>query len=130
MAYTPFGEFVRILRIKHHQVMGDMAKILGTSTPFLSAVENGKLSAVENGKKNVPAEWIERLADYYGLSPAERTQLETSAEESRLQYKIIPGNAGTNQRRAALQFARSFDEMDDETALKILELLRNKEDID
>ena len=77
MAYTPFGEFVRILRIKHHQVMGDMAKILGTSTPFLSAVENGK-----------------------------------------------------NQRRAALQFARSFDEMDDETALKILELLRNKEDID
>ena len=40
MAYTPFGEFVRILRIKHHQVMGDMAKILGTSTPFLSAVEN------------------------------------------------------------------------------------------
>lgn len=59
---------------------------------------------VQNGKKNVPAEWIERLADYYGLSPAERTQLETSAEESRLQYKIIPGNAGTNQRRAALQF--------------------------
>ena len=97
MTYTPFGEFVRILRIKHHQVMGDMAKILGTSTPFLSAVENGK--------KNVPAEWIERLADYYGLSPAERTQLETSAEESRLQ-------------------------MDDETALKILELLRNKEDTD
>ena len=122
MAYTPFGEFVRILRIKHHQVMGDMAKILGTSTPFLSGGETGK--------KNVPAEWIERLADYYGLSPAERTQLETSAEESRLQYKIIPGNAGTNQRRAALQFARSFDEMDDETALKILELLRNKEDID
>ena len=42
MGYTPFGEFVRILRIKHHQVMGDMAKILNTSTPFLSAVENGK----------------------------------------------------------------------------------------
>ena len=81
-------------------------------------------------KKNVPAEWIQRLTDYYGLSPEEKTQLETSVEESRLQYKIIPGNAGTNQRRAALQFARSFDEMDDETALKILELLRNKEDID
>ena len=122
MGYTPFGEFVRILRIKHHQVMGDMAKILGTSTPFLSAVENGK--------KNVPTEWIERLANYYGLSPEEKTQLETSAEESRLQYKIIPGNSGTNQRKAAFQFARSFDEMDDETALKILELLRNKEDTD
>lgn len=122
MAYTPFGEFVRILRIKHHQVMGDMAKILGTSTPFLSAVENGK--------KNVPAEWIKRLTDHYGLSPEERSQLETSVEESRLQYKIIPGNASTTQRRAALQFARSFDDMDDETALKILELLKNKEGTD
>ncbi len=120
MAYTPFGEFVRILRIKHHQVMGDMAKILGTSTPFLSAVENGK--------KNVPAEWIMKLTDYYQLSPQEKSELITSIEESKLQYKIVPANAGKNQRKAALQFARSFDEMDDETALKILELLRNKEE--
>lgn len=119
MAYTPFGEFVRILRIKHHQVMGDMAKILGTSTPFLSAVENGK--------KNVPTEWIQKITDHYGLSPEERKQLETSAEESRLQCKIILRNAGTNQRRAALQFAMSFDKMDDETALKILDILKNKE---
>ncbi len=120
MSYTPFGEFVRILRIKHHQVMGDMAKMLGTSTPFLSAVENGK--------KNVPAEWVQRIADYYQLSSEEKNELEASVEESRLQYKIVPGNAGKNQRKAALQFARSFDEMDDETALKILELLRNKEE--
>jgi len=28
--YTKFGEFVRILRVKNHQVMGDMAKLLGT----------------------------------------------------------------------------------------------------
>lgn len=122
MAYTPFGEFVRILRIKHHQVMGDMAKVLGTSTPFLSAVENGK--------KNVPADWIQKLIVYYDLNPAEKKKLETAIEESRLQYKIFPGNAGINQRKAALQFARSFDEMDDETALKILELLRNKESDD
>ena len=27
MAYTPFGEFVRILRIKHHQVMEDFRYI-------------------------------------------------------------------------------------------------------
>ena len=53
MAYTSFGEYVRILRIKHHQVMGDMAKILGTTTPYLSAVENGR--------KNVPQEWIAKI---------------------------------------------------------------------
>lgn len=120
MAYTRFGEFVRILRIKHHQIMGDMAKVLNTSLPFLSAVENGK--------KNVPAEWIERLTVFYNLSVVERKELEEAVEESKTQYKLNVSLAGSNQRRAALQFARSFDSMDDETALKIMELLNKKGD--
>lgn len=120
MGYTPFGEFVRILRIKHHQVMGDMARVLNTSTPFLSAVENGK--------KNIPAEWIQRIIEHYQLSPEDQSKLREAVEESKLQYKIIPGKAGINKRKVAMQFARSFDEMDDETALKILDLLNNKED--
>ena len=122
MAYTPFREFVRILRIKHHQVMGDMATILRTSTPFLSAVENGK--------KNVPESWVDTIVDSYGLSASDRFELENAIKESRTQFKIISGNAGPIQRKAAIQFARSFDEMDDETALKILDLLKSKEDAD
>ncbi len=118
MSYTKFGEFVRVLRIKHHEVMGDMAKVLGASLPFLSAVENGK--------KNVPTEWIEKIVAHYDLTDAEKKELETAVEESRTQYKIVPINAGIQQRRAAMQFARSFDEMDDETATKILELLSKK----
>lgn len=118
MPYTEFGEFVRILRVKHHEVMGDLAEVLGTSLPFISAVENGK--------KNVPADWIEKLTEHYRLDFEERKKLEAAAEASRTQYKIISGNAGIKQRRAAMQFARSFDEMDDETATKILELLSKK----
>ena len=120
MSYTSFGEFVRILRIKHHEVMGDMAKVLWVKIPFLSAVENGK--------KNVPSDWVDKIAVHYGLSSSEQKQLQKSVDESRTQYKIIVGNAGIHQRKAALQFARSFDEMDDETATKILELLSKKED--
>ena len=120
MSYTSFGEFVRILRIKHHEVMGDMAKVLGVKIPFLSAVENGK--------KNVPSDWVDKIAVHYGLSSSEQKRLQKSVDESRTQYKIIVGNAGIHQRKAALQFARSFDEMDDETATKILELLSKKED--
>lgn len=118
MSYTKFGEFVRVLRIKHHEVMGDMAKVVGASLPFLSAVENGK--------KNVPTDWIEKIALHYNLTDIEKKELETAVEESRTQYKIVPVNAGIQQRRAAMQFARSFDEMDDETATKILELLSKK----
>lgn len=119
MAYTSFGEFVRILRIKHHEVMGDMANVLGASLPFLSAVENGR--------KNVPAEWIGKITEHYGLTKNEQQELEEAVEESKTQFKIVAGNAGNYQRKAALQFARSFDEMDDETAIKILELLSKKE---
>ncbi|MFC2658665.1 MAG: helix-turn-helix domain-containing protein [Segatella sp.] len=118
MAYTSFGEFMRILRIKHHEVMGDMAKVLGVSLPFLSAVENGK--------KNVPSDWLGKITEHYKLSETEQQNLKESVEESKTQYKIVAGKAGSNQRRAALQFARSFDEMDDETAIKILELLSKK----
>ncbi len=115
MSYTSFGEFVRILRIKHHEVMGDMAKTLGVRTPFLSAVENGK--------KNVPAEWADIISTHYQLSGDEQKDLQQAIDESRTVYKISANNASISQRRAALQFARSFDEMDDETAVKIMELL-------
>lgn len=118
MAYTSFGEFVRILRIKRHEVMGDMAKVLNVKVPFLSAVENGK--------KNVPSEWAEKIAMAYSLNDSEKDELYQAIEESRTQYKIPAINAGIVQRRAALQFARSFDEMDDETATKILNLLSQK----
>ena len=50
-------------------------------------------------------------------------------EESRTQYKIMAQNASVNQRRVAMQFARSFDDIDDETALKIMKLLKKKGDI-
>ena len=118
MSYTSFGEFMRILRVKNHEVMGDVAKMLGVKVPFLSAVENGK--------KNVPSEWIDKIIDHYSLNEDERLKLEEAIEESKTQYKIIMNDLGVNQRKVALQFARSFDGMDDETAIKILDLLKNR----
>lgn len=120
MTYTSFGEFVRILRIKHHEVMGDMAKMLEVKIPFLSAVENGR--------KNVPADWIDKIENHYGLTIKEKDELQKAVDESRTQYKIAIKDSGINQRRAAMQFARSFDELDDDTAIKILKLLKDKED--
>lgn len=102
MTYTRFGELVRILRVEHREVMGDLAIVLGVKVPFLSAVENGK--------KNVPADWIERIAVHYGLSATEKAELAEAAEESRTQYKINAERSGIPQRRAALSFARSFDQ--------------------
>lgn len=118
--YTKFGEFVRLLRIKNHEVMGDMANLLGTSTPFLSAVENGK--------KNVPKDWIDIISEHYGLTKEQHKELETAIEESRIQAKIDLTCSSNMQRKAALLFTRSFDDIDDETAERIIDLLNRKED--
>jgi transcriptional regulator with XRE-family HTH domain len=118
MAYTKFGEFMRILRIKHHEIMADIANLLGVSTPFLSAVENGK--------KNVPSEWFAVIVKHYNLDEKEQAELREAVENSKTQIKLNLSNSTDYQRNAALQFARSFGEIDENTAKKILELLNRR----
>ena len=119
MTYTKFGEFVRLLRVVNHEVMGDMAKLLGTST--------STLSAVENGKKNVPKKWVPIIIDHYRLDEEKAHELYHAIEESKTQMKLNMQNSSPIQRKTALQFARSFDGMDDETAQKIMRLLEGDE---
>lgn len=47
---TSVGRFLRTLRIDHGEILKDMADVLGVSSAFLSAVENGK--------KKMPEGWI------------------------------------------------------------------------
>ncbi len=117
MAYTKFGEFMRVLRVKNHEVMGDIAVLLEVSLPFLSAVENGK--------KNVPNEWIKKIVEHYSLKGEEVSELLEVIEQSKTQIKLDLKAASSYQRTAALQFSRSFEGMDDDTAKKIMELLEN-----
>ncbi|MEE3499214.1 MAG: helix-turn-helix transcriptional regulator [Ruminococcus bromii] len=116
--YTKFGEFMRVLRIKHHEIMGDIADMLGVSLPFLSAVENGK--------RNVPADWVDKIVSHYNLSPEETQELLEAIEQSKTQMKLDLKSSEFFQRTAALQFARSFDNMDEDTAKRIIELLEGK----
>ena len=63
MGYTKYGEFIRVLRVKHHEVMGDTAKLLNCMVSFVSSVESGK--------KNVVKTWARASMispDFVGLS--------------------------------------------------------------
>ena len=107
MAYTKFGEFMRIQRIKKCEVMGDTAKLFNVTIPFVSAVENGK--------RNIPQEWVPIIVKHYSLTKAEEQDLKQAIEESKTQI-----------RKVALQFQRSFEEIDEETAESIIKLLSRK----
>lgn len=120
MTYTKFGEFMRVLRVQHHEVMGDIARLLNVSTPFLSAVENGK--------KNVPDEWFSIIAEHYVLTDDEVVIMKMAAENSRNQVKISLSKSESYKREVALQFARSFEGIDEDTAKKIMELLKRSSD--
>ena len=91
--YTKFGEFMRVLRIKHHEIMGDIADMLGVSLPFLSAVENGK--------RNVPADWVDKIVSHYNLSPEETQELLEAIEQSKTQMKLDLKSSEFFQRTAA-----------------------------
>lgn len=121
MTYTKYGEFMRILRVRFHEVMGDTAKLLGVTIPFVSAVENGK--------KNVPEDWIPVLIKHYNLNEDEQKELALAVEESKTQMRINLLSASNSQRKLAIQFQRSFEKLDDDTAEAIMKLL-SKEDFD
>lgn len=115
MAYTKFAEFLRILRIKNHETMGDTAKLMDVNVAFVSAVESGK--------KNVPHEWVDKIVQHYNLNANERNELLKAISDSKTSSKIDLTTAPNYRRQVALQFQRSFDEIDEDTAKKIMELL-------
>ncbi len=119
MGYTKFGEMLRVLRIRNHEVMGDLAKVLNVSTSFLSAVECGK--------KNVPDSWVNTLTEHYGLTGKERAEMMEAIDMSKTSMKINLTEETGYRRELALQFQRSFNDMDEKTAKHIIELLNNKE---
>ena len=120
MSYTSFGEFMRTLHMKNHEIMGDTAKLLNCMVSFVSSVENGK--------KNVPESWAPIIVDHYNLNASQQKELYEAIEESRTQVKLNLSSASVPQRKLAVQFQRSFEKLDDKTANAILELLKEDED--
>lgn len=72
---TDFGKFAKKLRIEEYETLGDMAKKLGITASYLSAVENGK--------RKLPVEWREIIISKYKLNESQRLELlETTTLET------------------------------------------------
>ena len=115
MAYTEFGEYFRILRIKHHEVLADVKEFLGVTSAFISAVECGK--------KKVPEDWIDKIVNHYSLNDNEKQQLIDSIEKSKNSINIDIASSTPEQKSFALQFQRSFKDLDEESMKDIQMIL-------
>jgi|GEM_PF-5076678 len=60
--------------------MGDMARWLKVSLPFVSAVENGK--------KKIPNNWYQKIVDHYHLDNETSKELKRSIEEAQSMLKL------------------------------------------
>lgn len=118
---TSVGKFLRKLRIDSGEILRDMAKKLDVSSAFLSAVENGK--------KKIPDTWLLKLEAAYSLTSQQMDELKNAIAESGDTVELNVRNASDANRRLAVSFARQFDTLDEETAKKLLEILKDhKED--
>ncbi|MBG9693343.1 hypothetical protein ABD91_21155 [Lysinibacillus sphaericus] len=61
------GKFLRKLRIEKSEYMQDMAKRLGVTTSYISAVEHGK--------RKMPKEWVQLIESSYELTSNEKMEL-------------------------------------------------------
>ncbi len=120
MKYTRFGEFFRILRIKHNEVLQNAKDFLGVSVAYISAVELGK--------KTVPSDWYEKICEHYHLTEEERAELKEAIEDSAQSVKVNLKDVPYEKRQLAMQFQRSFDNFDDETINRLLEILKKGND--
>lgn len=110
-----YSDLIKEIRSKNNENMGDMAKWLDVSLPFVSAVENGK--------KKIPDDWLEKISTHYSLNKKEQEELKMAILNCQTQIKIDLSLAGQTQKKLAIQFQRSFDNINDETAEKIFKIL-------
>ena len=114
---TKIGDFLRNLRINKRQLLKDMAEILDVSSAFLSAVENGK--------KCVPDSWYPILKNEYTLTDDDMEDLHEAALESQKAVSINLRKSTEYNRQLAVSFARKFDDIDEDTSHRIMELLND-----
>ena len=118
---TNMAKFLRKLRIDNDQSLGEMAKIIGLSAAYLSAIENDK--------RNAPEDMKEKVFQNYNLSDEQKLEFARVFAESRkkveiglkdIQQENLPEYVDT-----AVMFAQDLSQMNSEQLAKIKEFLQS-----
>lgn len=112
---TETGKFLRKLRIDRSEKQKDMADKLDVSVAFLSAVETGK--------KKMPASWINRICDIYGLTNKQRREFMNAVAETRQTAEIRLTDLSNAKRETVMLFAERIGKISDEQAERIRKVL-------
>lgn len=115
---TLFGKFCRVLRIKHSEVLRDMAEKLGVSSSYLSAVETGK--------REIPSKWRNELIRLYKLTKEESEELIDAINQTRGEVSFDLTRFSDDDRARLIAFARKWDDFGKENKIPLNELFTTK----
>ncbi len=110
---TPFGVAVRKLRLEKGLRLVDMAKPLGMSTAFLSAIETGR--------KPIPDGLLSKISRSLEWTAGELALVRRAIEQSRKEVRLDGKSAEDRELIAA--FARSIDKVPAATISQLKKLL-------
>lgn len=116
-----FGKLLRKIRIDNGEILKDMADKLEMTSSYLSAIECGK--------RNIPNNLIPKLQELYNLDENMVLELQEAKEKSINKIEISAISLMSNSKRdLALEFARKFDNIDDEFAKKLMDFMKRHQD--
>ena len=119
---TEFGKAIRKIRIDTDQRLADMAKLIGKSPAFISAIERGE--------KSPPPGFEEDIVSAYQLDWEAANLLRNLADASRETFTVKP--TSNLEREAAGLMARrmgsGFDALSQQELERIVSILKKQED--
>ena len=115
---TPFGQYVRKLRIDKDEIMAVMARKLKVSTAYLSAVELGKNDPTPN--------LVSLISVVYGLNTHETAKLHGLALMSCRKITLSLEGLDDDVKQLAINFARNFHRLSAEKKKVLKGLLEGK----
>lgn len=110
---TEFGKLLRIIRINSGDTSRDMAKKLGLSASYLSAIEGGK--------RNIPTDMEKMLSISYPLSKIDIEKLRSAMLSSSDSVKINLTDFAEKKQRVIMAIAQ--DDISDNVLDEISDLI-------
>lgn len=116
---TPFGILLRRERQERGLLLGDLAKALKISTPYLSQIETGQ--------RFVPDGFEDKVIKYLGLGPNDANEAHRAAAQSRSQYTInLDSSATPEDRGLASELAMTFARLSPEAKTKLRDAIKEE----
>ena len=101
---TSFSNVMKEIRDINNESLRTMAKRLGISAAFLSAIEVGK--------KTIPLDYADKISKEYKLSQQMHDKIVDAIYESNNMIKLSLDNLSEEQKELALLFSRKISNLD------------------